>query len=71
LVYTGEEYGPVLRKGIRRHLKQYTTNISTEMDGPFEKEIKEKKLELIEDLIEQLDPRKKGVIFLPDNLIVL
>ena len=41
------------------------------MDGPFEKEIKEKKLELIEDLIEQLDPRKKEVIFLPDNLIVL
>jgi hypothetical protein len=70
LVYTGEEYRPVLRKGIRRHLKQYTTNIS-EMDGPFEKEIKEKKLELIEDLIEQLDPRKKEVIFSPDNLIVL
>ena len=44
--------------------EQFYFDISIEIDEAFEKKIKEKKLELIENLVEQLDSRKKEVIFL-------
>ena len=39
-------------------------NLSVEMDNEVDQNLKEKKLELIETLIGQLDPRKKEIIFL-------